>query len=357
MPTPAGARRVSFDPRLVAEIKRRTPLAALIRDRVALKPAGSGELVGLCPFHDEKTASFTVRDDNGFYHCFGCGAHGDAIAWVQHTTSARSFVEAVEYLAGQCGLGAVVGGGAAACPPAPRATAAAAATPEAAERRRRAAVALFLRARPLAAGDPVWRYLAGRGIDLARLGRPPRALRCDPACRHAASGRTWPAMLAAVVAGDGRFIAVHRTYLAVQPDGFVGKAPLANPKLALGGYAGGCIRLARGAGGKPWRAAPPGEEILAGEGIEDALAGALWLPDRRTVAVVALGNLAGLDLPPAARGVLWLAQNDRPGSGAARQLAAAVARLRARGKTIRFLRSPCFVKDAAEYAQRLAAAA
>ena len=218
-------------------------------------------------------------------------------------------------------------------------------------------MALFLRGRPLVAGDPVWRYLAGRGIDLARLGRLPRALRYDPACRHAASGRAWPALLAAVVDGAGRYIATHRTYLAVQPDGFVGKAPVPTPKMALGSYAGGSIRLARGAGGKPWRAAPPGEEILAGEGVEDALAGALWLPDYRTVAVVALGNLAALDLPPAARGVLWLAQNDPAGSGAARQLAAAVAQIRARDQTIQFLRAPCFVKDAAELQQRLARAA
>ena len=52
---------MSFDLRLVEEIKRRTPLAALIRERVALKPAGCGELAGLCPFHDERTPSFTVR--------------------------------------------------------------------------------------------------------------------------------------------------------------------------------------------------------------------------------------------------------------------------------------------------------
>jgi DNA primase len=58
---------------------------------------------GLCPFHNEKTPSFTVSDDKGFYHCFGCGAHGDVIKFVQETEG-LSFPEAIERLAAEAGM-------------------------------------------------------------------------------------------------------------------------------------------------------------------------------------------------------------------------------------------------------------
>ncbi len=65
------------DPELEA-FKARLPLADIVGRYVRLRRRGR-ELVGLCPFHREKTPSFTVAEDKGFYHCFGCGAHGNAI--------------------------------------------------------------------------------------------------------------------------------------------------------------------------------------------------------------------------------------------------------------------------------------
>ena len=58
---------------------------------------------GLCPFHNEKTPSFYVVEDKGFFHCFGCGAHGDAIGFVMRADN-LDFVEAVERLAGEAGI-------------------------------------------------------------------------------------------------------------------------------------------------------------------------------------------------------------------------------------------------------------
>jgi DNA primase len=58
---------------------------------------------GLCPFHNEKTPSFTVNDEKGFYHCFGCGAHGDVVGFAMRSQS-LSFPEAVERLASEAGL-------------------------------------------------------------------------------------------------------------------------------------------------------------------------------------------------------------------------------------------------------------
>jgi len=77
-------------------------LAGLIGRRVKLTRRGR-EHVGLCPFHNEKTPSFTVSDDKGFFHCFGCGEHGDVISFVTRTEG-LSFPEAVERLAGEAGL-------------------------------------------------------------------------------------------------------------------------------------------------------------------------------------------------------------------------------------------------------------
>ncbi len=77
--------------------------SSLIGRKVSLKPKGAGEFSGLCPFHSEKTPSFTVSDEKGFYHCFGCGAHGDVIGFVAQTEG-LSFKESVERLASECGI-------------------------------------------------------------------------------------------------------------------------------------------------------------------------------------------------------------------------------------------------------------
>ncbi|MFC4260236.1 DNA primase [Marinobacter lacisalsi] len=80
----------------------RTDLAELIGSRITLKKAGAN-YKACCPFHDEKTPSFNVRPDKGFYHCFGCGAHGDAISFVREFEG-LDFTAAVEELARRAGL-------------------------------------------------------------------------------------------------------------------------------------------------------------------------------------------------------------------------------------------------------------
>ena len=86
----------------VAEVKSRTNIADIIGERVALKSAGVGSMKGLCPFHDEKSPSFHVRPQVGFYHCFGCGASGDVYTFLREMDHV-SFTEAVERLAGRIG--------------------------------------------------------------------------------------------------------------------------------------------------------------------------------------------------------------------------------------------------------------
>ncbi|MEV8266442.1 DNA primase [Microbacterium sp. NPDC076911] len=87
----------------VDEVKARTDISEVIGERVALKSAGVGAMKGLCPFHDERSPSFNVRPQAGFYHCFGCGESGDVYSFLRKMDH-LSFTEAVERLAGRIGL-------------------------------------------------------------------------------------------------------------------------------------------------------------------------------------------------------------------------------------------------------------
>ncbi|WP_454118925.1 DNA primase [Microbacterium lacticum] len=86
----------------VDEVKARTNIADIVGERVALKSAGVGSLKGLCPFHDERSPSFHVRPQVGYYHCFGCGESGDVYSFLR-AMDHLSFTEAVERLAGRIG--------------------------------------------------------------------------------------------------------------------------------------------------------------------------------------------------------------------------------------------------------------
>jgi len=93
---------VAFPPGFLDELRSRISLSGLIARRVKLVRRGR-EFAGLCPFHHEKTPSFYVVEDKSFFHCFGCGAHGDAIGFAMRADN-LDFIEAVEKLAGEAGL-------------------------------------------------------------------------------------------------------------------------------------------------------------------------------------------------------------------------------------------------------------
>jgi len=86
----------------IDDLISRADVAEVVGRRVQLKKAGK-EFKGCCPFHDEKTPSFTVVPDKGFYHCFGCGAHGTAISFLMEHDH-MDFVDAVESLANTMGI-------------------------------------------------------------------------------------------------------------------------------------------------------------------------------------------------------------------------------------------------------------
>ena len=91
-----------FTPEFLDELKYKCDIVEIISQYVPLQKKGS-RYFGCCPFHHEKTGSFCVSQDNGFYHCFGCGVSGDVIKFIMEIES-MSFFDAVKYLADKVGL-------------------------------------------------------------------------------------------------------------------------------------------------------------------------------------------------------------------------------------------------------------
>src|SRR6476660_3590 len=93
---------MALSPQWLDELRARVTLSAVVQRTTKLQRAGR-EWKACCPFHNEKSPSFTLSDEKGFYHCFGCGAHGDAISWL---TDARGlpFMDAVKDLADAAGM-------------------------------------------------------------------------------------------------------------------------------------------------------------------------------------------------------------------------------------------------------------
>ncbi|WP_158045145.1 DNA primase [Skermanella pratensis] len=93
---------MAFPPQFLEELRARLPLSDVVGKRMRLIRAGR-EFKAPCPFHNEKTPSFYVNDQKGFFHCFGCGAHGDIIGFAMRHDN-LAFPEAVEQLASEAGL-------------------------------------------------------------------------------------------------------------------------------------------------------------------------------------------------------------------------------------------------------------
>ena len=88
---------------IVEKIKSKVLPSFVISKFVKLNKKGAGQFSGLCPFHSEKTPSFGVNDNKGFYHCFGCGAHGDVISFLQNHKGV-DFQTAIKDIASEYGI-------------------------------------------------------------------------------------------------------------------------------------------------------------------------------------------------------------------------------------------------------------
>lgn len=94
---------MQLSPAFVEQLRSRITLSEVVGKQVRLIHKTGGNYSGLCPFHQEKTPSFTVSNEKGFYHCFGCGAHGDVFAFVM-AKEGLGFAETVVRLAEQMGM-------------------------------------------------------------------------------------------------------------------------------------------------------------------------------------------------------------------------------------------------------------
>lgn len=289
-----------YSERFIDDVRARTSLRDLIGAKVKLS-GRNGEFSGLCPFHSERTPSFTVSERKGFYHCFGCGAHGDAFAWVMDRHGV-TFPDAVEELAIKAGLqpdreGRMLPEAKPIARPTDDEVAA-----EDAEKLAKAA-AIWSAALPVA-GSLAERYLEARGIDLSRVpGWPVPTLRYAPALPcwqyDKAADRHWyagafPAMVGYVQGPDRAFRGVHRTWLAADGSG---KAAVPKPKKMLGTVFGGYLRLC-----------PASSRMLNAEGIETTLSAisATQLPGW---AALSEGNLDA-PMPPIVRHLTICRDND-----------------------------------------------
>jgi DNA primase len=93
---------MALSPQWLDELRARVTLSSVVMRTTKLTRAGR-EWKACCPFHDEKSPSFTVSDEKGFYHCFGCGAHGDVIRWMTDQRG-LAFMDAVKELAAEAGM-------------------------------------------------------------------------------------------------------------------------------------------------------------------------------------------------------------------------------------------------------------
>ncbi len=285
----------------LAEIRGRLSVSEVVGTRVKLHRQG-GEMAGLCPFHQERTASFTVNDDKGFYHCFGCGAHGDVLDFLGQTQG-LDFLGAVAEAARWLGLAE---GDDAPPGPSPGLDLAPAPYSEAQRQRdeeRRAkresriewAQGVWRSALP-AAGSLVEVYLRARGITLP----PPPSLRFLAGHKHPDTGLELPCMVACMQDGAGRFAGIHRTWL--RADGR-DKAGVKRQRIMAGDAGGSAVRFG-----------PPGRHQHLGEGNESSLSVLQALrrkdPSASLWAVLSVDNFAKVVLPPLVREVTLWGDND-----------------------------------------------
>lgn len=295
------------------EIRSRYRVSDIAARHVKLRKRG-GEYVGLCPFHMEKTPSFTINDAKGFYHCFGCGAHGDIFRFVMetHGLNFRAAVEAID----SAKLPTV----------SPTDHAQMLADDEARESSNRADARRFWEeGRPLL-GTPADAYLCWRQIFIRpeelRFGRIP-SRRDDNGLWH----RIRLALMLRAESLSGDFMGIQRIYLT--DDG--GKANMPNPKLSLGDIRGASIRFGR----------PASDVILTGS-PEDGLT--LHQRFGKTTVYVSCGEsmLHLVRLPKLCRTVTIARQNDKPGRQAAKRTEAA---MREQGRAFRHIAPKPAFKD------------
>jgi DNA primase len=300
---------------LLASIRDRVPVSSVVSKHVTLTKRGR-EKVGLCPFHQEKTPSFSVNDSKGICKCFSCGAGGDVVDFTM-AIYRMSFREAVTALASEHGLdGSQV-----------------AVDPKLLERNEQKRKADEAKTRGMleyvehlwhgakdARESPVEKYLRNR---LIAIPIPP-SIRFHPEVSYPIADRKrlyLPAMISQFTDANGSMIAAHLTF--IMRDG-TGKANVEAPKKILGNPSGGGIYLG-----------PVSDEMQIVEGVETGLS-------LQGISTIAAGNtslLMALRLPemPYCRRLTIGADNDANRAGEKAAIAAAT-RFREEGREVKIIK-------------------
>lgn len=284
--------------RTVNEARDRHNLSDVIGRHTTLKKRGARELVGLCPFHNERTPSFEVNNAKGTYHCHGCGASGDAFTFLRDKEG-MTFRQAFEVLTGDS------------FPTVPPDERARRKEADAQETASRIALARSIWAASApAAGTPAEVYARSRGIIIPL----PETVRfvMTPRWRDTETGevgRNHPAMVCALQDAHGAIVGVQcvflqdggrRKYERQRADGTKAKA-----KLTFGVIVGSAFRIG-----------PPSDHIVICEGPEDGLTLRQQLPDRTIWVACGTALMSRVSLPSAIRYITLAGDNGAAGQAA-----------------------------------------
>ena len=308
-----------------ARIRRDHPISQIVPRYVTGERVMSGRKYWLCPFHSEKTPSFTIREDGSGFVCFGCDRSGDVLDFIRQIEG-LDMKGALEFLE-PSDKKKTAGSN---CP-----------TSQAAKanhgsyfrRPKKAETQISTTIEPDASALAIWKasqpingtlgdqYFRSRGISLSL----PPSLRFHPSLSYfdgSPNSIYLPAVVSAVQAPDRRIVAIHRTYLDPRGER---KAQVSTPKKMLGPTRGGAVRLAAA-----------GERLLVGEGLESALS-AMQATEIPGWAALSTSGLRALVLPDVVREIVIAADGDQPGELAAQE---AAERWTAEGRKVRIARPP-----------------
>lgn len=282
------------DENALPEAKARHNLSDIVRPYTNLKKAGR-ELVGLCPFHNERSPSFQVNDAKGTYHCFGCGASGDHVSFLMDKEG-MTFRQAYE---------ALTGDNFPVVPPEEQARRREADATEVA-RRIELARSIWRGAKPLA-GSIGERYVRSRGITTplpgsVRFTRTPRWY--DHETGHV--GPDHPAVVCALQNGAGAVVGVQCIFLRPDGAGKYDRPPRdgkkVKAKLSFGVIVGSAIRLG-----------PATENIIVCEGPEDGWTLMQELPGRSVWVACGTALMPRVEMPPDVRSITLAGDNGPAG--------------------------------------------
>lgn len=279
--------------RLIEIAVGRHNLSDIIAPYTKLKRRGASEMVGLCPFHTERTPSFEVNDAKGTYHCFGCQKAGDALTFLRQKAG-LTFSEAYEALTGDRF---------------PVVSEEERALRKAEDEKARVeaiglARAFWNNTRPIP-GTPAATYAHARGITMPlppsfRFGRLPLSRDDNGEWRS-----PMPALVGAVTRG-GELVAIQRIYLRDDGRDKRWQKPKRS-KFTLGRASGGALRLDHDR---------RGSEIIITEGPEDGLTLAQQMPDRRVWVALGTDLMPAIEFPGEVDSIVIAGQNDSAGRAA-----------------------------------------